>query len=65
MVNVELKIHPKFGEVWTKRMPLTDDGVVVLQRLQADACKVMVCQLIGTKADDVSMVEVKMMKDDE
>ncbi len=65
MVNVELRIYPKFGKVWTKRMPLTDNGVIELQRLQADACKVMVCQLLGTKADDVSMVEVKMMHDDE
>lgn len=65
MVNVELRVYPKFGKVWTKRMPLTDDGVVELQRLKADACKVMVCQLLGTKADDVSMLEVKRMMNDE
>lgn len=61
MTNVELKIFPINGKMWTRQMPLTDVGVVELLRTTAEHCKVMVCGLVGAKASEVSKVEVTLV----
>ncbi|MCQ2200304.1 MAG: hypothetical protein MJZ19_11390 [Paludibacteraceae bacterium] len=61
MTNVELKIFPVNGKMWTRQMPLTDVGVVELLRTTAERCKVMVCGLVGANASEVSRVEVTLV----
>ena len=62
MTNVELRIFPVNGEIWTREMPLTDAGAIELLKATAEKCKAMVCGLVGANASEVSKVEVSLVR---
>lgn len=63
MTNVELRIFPVDGKIWTREMTLTDAGAIELLKATSEKCKTMVCGLVGANASEVSKVQVSLVKD--
>ena len=45
MINAEIILYPKEGEAVVRKMDLTEDGFVELQKLGEEERKAMVCGL--------------------
>lgn len=64
MINAEITLYPKEGEAVVRKMDLTEDGFVELQKLGEEERKTMVCGLLKIDAANIERVEVKMGKEE-